>query len=236
MRSAGVGPPEPVTRLPAQTWHDGLVAGPPWARRLRHVTASPLRLRQPRAGLTDGVVLLRPWDTDDVPALVSAIDGDAEISRWLELIPQPYREQEAREWVETATRGWREGSLGAFAVCGAQARGVLGGVGLSVRAPDDRVAEIGYWTAAGARGRGVTTRAVALLSRWALDEAGAERVQLRAELENVASQRVADKAGFVREGVLRSYRFNPRLGRRMDFVMYSLLPADSPPVGDAESR
>ena len=169
-----------------------------------------------------------------MPALVSAIDGDVEISRWLELIPQPYRAREAREWVETATSGWRDGTLGALAVCDAQGGDVFGGIGLRVRAADDRVAEIGYWAAARSRGRGATTRAVALLSRWALDEAGAERVQLRAELENVASQRVAEKAGFVREGVLRSYRFNPRLGRRMDFVMYSLLPADVGPVRDGE--
>jgi RimJ/RimL family protein N-acetyltransferase len=50
------------------------------------------------------------------------------------------------------------------------------------------------------------------------------RLQLRADRLNVASQRVAEAAGFKREGVLRSVRFNPRQGRRVDFVLYSLLP------------
>jgi RimJ/RimL family protein N-acetyltransferase len=44
----------------------------------------------------------------------------------------------------------------------------------------------------------------------------------------VPSQRVAEKAGFTREGVLRSLNYNPRLGRRVDFVMFSLLPAELP--------
>jgi RimJ/RimL family protein N-acetyltransferase len=50
-----------------------------------------------------------------------------------------------------------------------------------------------------------------------------ERLQLRADEQNPASRRVAEKAGFTQEGILRSSRFNPRLGRRIDFVMYSLL-------------
>jgi RimJ/RimL family protein N-acetyltransferase len=50
-----------------------------------------------------------------------------------------------------------------------------------------------------------------------------QRLQLRAAVENHASNRVAEKAGFTREGVLRSQRFNARIGRRVDFVMWSLL-------------
>jgi RimJ/RimL family protein N-acetyltransferase len=49
---------------------------------------------------------------------------------------------------------------------------------------------------------------------------------LRADAENVASQRVAEKTGFKREGVLRSVHFNPRQQRRVDFVMFSLLPSE----------
>ncbi len=50
-----------------------------------------------------------------------------------------------------------------------------------------------------------------------------ERLQLRADEENEPSNRVAQKAGFQREGVLRSSHYNPRLDRRVDFVLYSLL-------------
>jgi RimJ/RimL family protein N-acetyltransferase len=75
------------------------------------------------------------------------------------------------------------------------------------------------------RGRGVMTRALRLAARWALDD-GAARVQLRADVENLASRRVAEKAGFKLEGVLRSAHWNARLGRRQDWAMYSLLPGE----------
>jgi ribosomal-protein-alanine N-acetyltransferase len=85
------------------------------------------------------------------------------------------------------------------------------------------VGSIGYWVSPQSRGRGVATRALVLLSRWALRQ-GVARLELTTHPENVASQRVAEKAGFVREGVLRSHiRF--REGRR-DSVLYSLLPSD----------
>jgi RimJ/RimL family protein N-acetyltransferase len=70
----------------------------------------------------------------------------------------------------------------------------------------------------------VATRALRLVSVWALDELGLQRISLLAEPENVPSQRVAEKAGFRREGVLRSFR--ELKGARRDYVMYSLLPGD----------
>jgi RimJ/RimL family protein N-acetyltransferase len=70
------------------------------------------------------------------------------------------------------------------------------------------------------------TRAVVLLSRAVLARDEVERVQLRADVENVPSRRVAEKAGFRLEGVLRSAHWNARLGRRQDWALYSLLSSD----------
>jgi RimJ/RimL family protein N-acetyltransferase len=75
-----------------------------------------------------------------------------------------------------------------------------------------------------ARGRGFGTRALQLLSRWAIEGLGLERVELLANPANAASQRVAARAGFTREGLLRGYR--TRHGVREDLVMFSLLPED----------
>ncbi|HEY8217748.1 MAG TPA: GNAT family protein, partial [Acidimicrobiia bacterium] len=86
------------------------------------------------------------------------------------------------------------------------------------------VAEIGYWVAKEARGHGVATRIVRLTSRWAVCDLGVQRLELMTHVENVASQRVAEATGFVREGVLRSY---VTLGCGIsDVVMFSLLPGD----------
>lgn len=184
-----------------------------------------MRLDPPSRPLCDGVVLLRPWTEADVPAIAEAC-RDEEIARWLDSIPQPYTQADARAYVAMTRRGWKERTLAAFAITDAASGEVLGSVGVSVVDADQAVAEIGYWVKRTARGRGAATRAVQLASSWALRECGVQRLQLRADAGNLASQRVAERAGFTREGVLRSARYSPRRGLRVDFVMYSLLPGE----------
>jgi RimJ/RimL family protein N-acetyltransferase len=101
---------------------------------------------------------------------------------------------------------------------------VLGSIGIRWSESRD-VGEIGYWARSDVRGRGVTTRALRLVTRFALEN-GAARVQLRADVENVSSRRVAEKAGFRLEGVLRSAHWNARLRRRQDWALYSILPGE----------
>ena len=168
--------------------------------------------------LDDRVVALRPWRADDADAIVACINGDPEISRWLDVVPQPYTLEDARAYI---------GGLGeqAFAITNSETRVVLGSIGVRWNETGD-VGEIGYWLRAEARGGGVMTRALALVSGWALARDGTARLQLHADVENVPSRRVAEKVGYTLEGVLRAAHWNPRLGRRQDWVMYSLLPTD----------
>jgi RimJ/RimL family protein N-acetyltransferase len=172
------------------------------------------------AELTDGVVTLRAWVESDAPAIVECVDGDPDITVWLDQVPQPYTLEDARSYI-AGTAGVEQET---FAVTDAESGRVLGAIGLGHAI--DGVGEIGYWIRADARGQGTTTRALVLLSRAALEREGVERVQLRADVENLSSCRVAEKAGFTREGVLRSAHWNARLGRRQDWAMYSLLRAD----------
>ena len=168
--------------------------------------------------LRDEVVALRPWSLDDVEALVKCIDGDPEISRWLDQVPQPYTTADARGYI---------GGVGeqAFAVTDALTGRVLGSIGVTWNERRD-VGEIGYWVRADARGRGVVSRALAVVSRFAFEHEGAARLQLRADVENAGSRRAAEKVGFRLEGVMRSAHWNGRLGRRQDWAMYSLLPGE----------
>jgi RimJ/RimL family protein N-acetyltransferase len=119
--------------------------------------------------------------------------------------------------------------LWAFAVTDATSGEVIGSCGIGWSDRPQAVAEIGYWVRAGTRRRGVATRAVRLASDWAFAACGVERLQLRADVENGASQRVAERAGFQREGVLRSIRYSRRHERRVDFVIFSLLPSEATP-------
>jgi RimJ/RimL family protein N-acetyltransferase len=183
-----------------------------------------MAVRPPEPPLSDDLVTLRPWGEEgDVEAIVAACNDPA-IAEFLEMIPSPYRAEDAREYIARTQEGWEAGTTSNFAVVVEDA--AVGSIGVRWLEPDQGVAEVGYWVAPETRGRGVCTRAVRLVSRWVLEVRGIERLQLRADEKNVASNRVAEKAGFTREGVLRSSRYNPRLGRRVDFVMYSLLPGE----------
>ena len=173
--------------------------------------------------LSDGFVTVRPWHDDDAEALVSRIN-DPEVARYLDLVPHPYRLEDAREFFALSSDGWRTGTSTNFAVLVDGIDGPTGGIGVRWDDLSTGLAEIGYWVAAEARGRGVATAAVRLLGRWAFElEPTLHRLELRAAVENPASSRVAEKAGFTREGILRSQRFSARVGRRVDFVMWSLL-------------
>jgi RimJ/RimL family protein N-acetyltransferase len=161
-------------------------------------------------------LLLRPPTDADVPAIVDACQ-DPELSRFIPGFPSPYTEKDARNWL--ASRPKEDVSRTLLIVD--QESGRLYGA-IEVRLGE--IGSIGYWIAKEARGRGVATRATQLLARWAVTEGGVERLELTTHPENVASQRVAEKAGFTREGVLRGHtRF--REGRR-DSVIFSLLPGD----------
>jgi RimJ/RimL family protein N-acetyltransferase len=178
---------------------------------------APIVRTMKRDSLNDGVVVLRPWQETDATEIVACVNGDPEISRWLDRVPQPYTLEDADAYIQ---------GLGeeAFAITDAETGRLLGAIGF--RPLPDGIGEIGYWLRSDVRGRGLTTRALSLLSRSALEHDGVARVQLRADVENTASCRVAESAGFCREGVLRSAHWNPRLRRRQDWVIYSLLPGD----------
>jgi len=168
-------------------------------------------------------VTLRPWREDDAGELVARI-RDRAIFEFLDRLPQPYRRQDALDYIRGSAEGWRTRSHTNFAIFVDSIDGAAGSIGVSWSEIEEGVGEVGYWVAAEARGLGVATAATRLVSHWAFDaEPRLERLQLRADVANRPSNRVAEKAGFTREGVLRSSRRNLRLGRRADFVMWSLL-------------
>lgn len=167
--------------------------------------------------LTDGLVILRRWREADAPTIVDCLDGDPEISRWLDRVPQPYTLADALAYVRGEVPNVDQDT---FAITDADDR-VLGSIGAT--APESGVREIGYWLRADARGRGTATSALTLIVAWTFEQPGVARVQLRADLENLASCRVAERAGFTREGVLRQAHWNPRLGSRRDWAIYSVL-------------
>lgn len=181
-----------------------------------------LRLPRVPPTLRDGSLVLRAANAADAEA-IRRVYSEPELRYWMGWGDQPPDLAEARRNIDRGERAWREGSWAVFRVAELPADEVVGGASLRLAAHE--TAEVSYFLAARARGQGLATRAVRLLAAWAFDELGLERLELRTHLENEASQRVAERAGFRREGVERASRAWPD-GERFDSVLYSLLPGE----------
>jgi len=166
-------------------------------------------------------LVLRPYRPDDAEAVHRACQ-DPGIQRWITAIASPYTEEDARAWVEDVAPAERAEGTGLPAVV--EAGGALvGAVGLHVR-PGRLGPEVGYWIAPWGRGHGYAAEAADALAGWALG-LGAHRVHLYADVANTASQAVALRAGFIREGTVRSC-LDQRDGSWTDAALFSRLPED----------
>jgi RimJ/RimL family protein N-acetyltransferase len=155
------------------------------------------------------VPALRPWQASDLSLLERA--SEDEHVALIERLPVPFDAEHGREWL--AGRGETEWAV----VVDGDA---VGGAGYTARHVPG-LAEVGYWIVAERRGAGLATAAVGLVAERAL-AAGIERLQATVEPRNTASQRVLEKAGFEREGLLRGYaRYTDGPGR--DVYLYARL-------------
>jgi RimJ/RimL family protein N-acetyltransferase len=163
---------------------------------------------------------LEPFGDTHLEALTGML-GDPEILRFTR-VPEPAPPGFARTWLESYEAGRRDGTREAFAALGDDGEFL----GLALAPSIDREAgevELGYLVAPAARGRGVATAILRELTRWAFEQ-GALRAELVINVGNPASERVAERCGFVREGVLRSIHFKGE--QRMDAALWSRLPSD----------
>jgi RimJ/RimL family protein N-acetyltransferase len=175
-------------------------------------------LHYPDPPLGAGDVRLRPYRPGDLEALVSEL-ADPEVPRWTN-VPPGYGREEGQSFLSQAEPQRLAGRALTLAI----GDPLQGAVGLTDVDWPERRAELGYWVAASCRGRGLASLAVRLISDWALGQAGFERLELYANPANEASQRVAEKAGYTREGLLRELRY--RRGERETLYVFSRLASD----------
>jgi RimJ/RimL family protein N-acetyltransferase len=177
----------------------------------------------PSEPLVDGPTALRAWRDSDADAIVAACQ-DPEIARWTQ-VPEPYGLVDAEAYLLERYHSLHAGATAPFAIVAADDPDLLLGSIAFVRfAWEHARGEIGYWLAPQARGAGHATRALRLIGGWGLETLGLRRLELFAATGNAPSQRVAQRAGFTREGVLRSY-MRGKDGRQ-DMIAYSLLASE----------
>ncbi|OEU97507.1 acetyltransferase [Streptomyces qinglanensis] len=203
----------------------------------------PITLRTER-------LLLRPFEERDEAALAAACD-DPDIQRFVP-VPEPYTLKDAEEFVRgVSANGWREDTMYNFGVFtrgapgdgadkggdggadggraadgggpGGELVGSMGLVRLSLHTAE-RQAELGFWTARGHRRKGYTAEAARAVADWAFSALGVERLEWLAQVENTGSRAVAQRLGFVEEGIARA-RIVHR-GTRRDARVAALLPSD----------
>jgi ribosomal-protein-serine acetyltransferase len=167
-------------------------------------------------------ILIRPYTPTDVPLLVdAAVESINEIFPWLPWCHPGYTALEAETWIKHCGTARDAGTEYNFVVTDGSGGHFLGGCGLNQLRPDHRIANLGYWIRTSASRRGVATAAVRRLAEFAFRETDLLRLEIVAAVDNIASQRVAEKAGAIREGVLHD-----RLllhGKSHDAVLYCLV-------------
>ena len=172
----------------------------------------------------DVPVVLRPYRGEDANDLTN-VCNDPLVRRFIPAMPSPYTRLDAKTWIENSiadAEAEHDRTTCAVAFADPTTDRILGGGGL--RGGAELTSEIGYWVAPWARGRGVATAGARLLAGRAFAW-GVERVTLRTEWENTASQRVALAAGFTREGVQRAGGAS-RDGSRHDLIVWARLHTD----------
>ena len=175
--------------------------------------------------LHDGVIALRPYRPEDAEPMLAAVhESSDQVSPWLPALSNDMPLVEVTSYIAIQKQLSRSGEAYNFVIQDHTTEQILGGVGLTEINRHHRFANLYYWVRTRRTGEGIASRAVRLAARFAFVEAGLARVEIVVSVENLPSQRVAEKAGAHREGVLRRRIALP--GKLHDAVIYSLIPED----------
>lgn len=167
---------------------------------------------------------LEPADAADLFRLIN----DFEVSKQLARVPFPYPRDQADEWITAARRSLAAGAAYHLAIAGREDPVLLGGIGIEID-PATRQGELGYWVARRYWGHGVAGEAAARLTSWALANLDIDRIVARAALDNPASHRVLEKAGFVADGEGESFSMARGETRRVRLFSATRAPARAVP-------
>jgi RimJ/RimL family protein N-acetyltransferase len=179
--------------------------------------------------LTDGPILLRPPQPDDIPAITAAVrESLPELHPWMDWATEAYDETVAGRWLEFAGIAWEHSSAFHFIIVDAKSGEYIGNCGIDGVNQGHRSCNLGYWVRTSRTKQGIASRVAKLAARFAFESVGLIRIEIIIASGNIASQRVAQKAGAHYEGTLPN-----RVIVRTDVynaVIYSLTPDDFPPV------
>ena len=162
----------------------------------------------PPATLETHRLRLRAPVVDDAAAIFDAYTQDAEVARYTTWSPHRNLDETRKFLEQYCEAGWKAGTVFSWVITiseGGHAAGII-----DFRLAGCR-AEVGYVLARSYWGRGFMTEAAGAVVEWVIAQPAIHRVWATVDLDNVASQRVLEKVGMVREGVLRRWVVFPNL-------------------------
>jgi ribosomal-protein-serine acetyltransferase len=166
---------------------------------------------------------------EDAREVVEAVRESAdELRPWMEWARADYGVDEARAWIERSIVERERGSSHEFLLTGEGGR-IVGVCGLNRISDEFRLANLGYWVRTSETGQGLAVQAVRRLAAWAFAGTELHRLEIVVAVENARSQRVAEKAGAAREGILKSRLWLYEVPH--DAVLYSLVRAEPSRTG-----
>jgi ribosomal-protein-serine acetyltransferase len=175
--------------------------------------------------LTNGSILLRPYKESDLVQLYAAArESTAEVWQWLEWCHPDLSLAESRNFIRSQPKNWTDGTAYNFGIFNKKDNLYLGGCGLIELRRSDKVASMAYWVRTTETKKGIATASILLLAGFGFQELNLNRIELVIATNNISSICAAEKAGAVREGVLRN-RYEAH-GLIQDAFMFSLIRKD----------
>jgi RimJ/RimL family protein N-acetyltransferase len=168
--------------------------------------------------LANSEVTLRPLREEDIDAIYQACQ-DPTIPAFTR-VPSPYDREMAEEFVRGCDISYRNHQGIVFAM--EKVGNFAGTIGLHSINLSDHCAEVGYWVDKSHRGSGLCTAATKTLLEFALEIMGFRRIEGLADYNNIASQRVMERAGMTRDALLRNRVTKPN-GDQIDMVLFSMV-------------
>lgn len=182
-------------------------------------------LPHPIDALSDGRLLLRPWQQSDAALLVEAVrESTTSVGRWLPWCHADYGLADATAWVAHCRAAWANGEHFAFPVFDAASGQLLGGAGLNRRDKRHRSANLGYWVRESCQQRGVAVAAARLVARFGFRQLGLARIEIVILPDNLASHAVAKRLGAKFEAIARQRLWVDDQTR--DAAVYGWIPRD----------
>lgn len=177
---------------------------------------------------------IRPFRSEDAPALFTAArESVQELSKWMVWCHTRYSLEDSTRFISQCEAGWKKGEQYSFVIYEIESGSFLGSIGLSGVSHTHKVANLGYWVRSKRTQQGIASTATQLITRFALEELGLNRLELFVPVGNRASQRVAEKAGARWEGLLKKRLMLS--GEPHDAVLYSVV-AEEPQLVPWQDR